>query len=502
MLGADLGAALGASAARLGGLLAQLADLVDDIAADSAAVLREAEGLHAAAMERSAALRDTVRAAPRFGRVVSDAVLLVAAYRLHAATRGPGAEILGDGAVDAARERLHREGARRLHGLCADLRGGVLKLGQLASSRIDLLPAAYARELGRLQDRVPPLETRLIEASIEEALGLPLAECFGSFDDQPMAAASLAQVHGAELPDGTRVAVKVLVPGIEEIVETDIAALRAVAPAIRELWPRADVDTLTRELARSLREELDLESEASHAERFARECADDPGVRVPRVHREASARRVLTLQRIDGVRLPDWLEACDARGAEGLAERDQLLETLVRTTSAQILARGFFHADPHPGNFLVVEGNDGAELAILDFGCVQELSPSRRRAYAQLVLAGVARDVPRVLALLQELDFHAAGEDGAVAAFAARLVEAVGPGGVLAPGSSDTEVRLRTLLELLHDSPVVRIPADAVLLGRVLASLGGLIVRYRPRFDLLGVVLPQLLRAAAEPQIS
>jgi hypothetical protein len=201
-LGAEIGARVGASAARLGRLLGQLGDLVDDLADDSAAVAREAERLRDVAFAHGGAARDAVRAAPRFGRIVSEALLLVAAYRLHRAARGPGAELLGEQAVDTARERLHREGARRLYDLCVDLRGGVLKLGQLASARIDLLPPAYARELGRLQDRVPPVPTPLIEASIEEALGAPIGERFSDFSSEPLAAASLAQVHAARLRDG------------------------------------------------------------------------------------------------------------------------------------------------------------------------------------------------------------------------------------------------------------------------------------------------------------
>jgi ubiquinone biosynthesis protein len=495
-LGAELGARVGESAARLGRLLGHLGDLVDDLAADSADVAREAERLGAAALERSAGLRDAVRVAPRFARIVGDAFLLVAAYRLHDAARRPGEEILGERAVDAARERLDREGALRLHRLCVDLRGGVLKLGQLASARIDLLPPAYTRALGRLQDRVPPLPRGEIEAAIEEGLAAPLRTHFAQLDPEPLAAASLAQVHAGRLLDGTSVAVKVLVPGIEDVIETDLAALRVVAPALREIWPRADVATIARELGRSLRAELDLEEEARSAARFAVESANDAGVIVPRVHPAHSSRRVLTLERIDGVRLPDWLEGCGARGETGLAERDQLLEILVRSTSAQILTRGFFHADPHPGNFLVVEGDGAPRLAILDFGCVQELAPARRRAWARLVLAGVSRDVPKVVELLGELGFQTRDEEDALATFAARLVEAVGPGGALAPGSTDADARLRTLVELLHDSPIVSIPPDAVLLGRVLASLGGVIVAYRPRFDLLGIVVPDLLRAA------
>ncbi len=498
-LGAEIGGLVGASAARLGLLLERAGDLVDGLAAESAAVAREAERLRDLALGRGTAARDTVRAAPRFGRIVSEAVLLVAAYRLHIATRRPGAELLGEPAVAAARERLHREGARRVRSVCEDLRGGVLKLGQLASTRPDLLPPAYVEELGKLQDRVPPAPTEVIEAAIEEALGVRVGECFAEFSREPLAAASLSQVHAARLGDGTPVAVKVLVPGIEEVVAGDLAALRVVAPALREAWPRLDFEPLAQELTRTLRIELDLDAEAASAERFAAEAARDDGVIVPIVHRGVSSRRVLVLERIEGARLPDWLDACDRRGDPGRADRDRLLSILVRTTSAQILGRGFFHGDPHPGNFLVVDGTGGPHLAILDFGCVQELSPERRRAWAQLVLAGVSRDVPRTLALLEQLGFGSRGGADDLRRFSAKLLEAVGPGGPLTAGAEDAGARLRAVLELLTDGPAVRIPADAVLLGRVIASLGGLIARYRPRLDLLGLVLPDLLRAAAEP---
>jgi hypothetical protein len=183
-LGAEVGARVGDSAARLGRLLGQLGNLVDDLAADSAAVLREAERLRAAAAQRSATVRDAVRVAPRFGRIVSDALLLVAAYRLHEATRGPGAELLGDRAVAAARERLHRDGARRVYRLCVDLRGGVLKLGQFASARIDLLPPAYARELGGF--RIACRRCRsAIEASIE-ARSVPASTMLRRISREPL----------------------------------------------------------------------------------------------------------------------------------------------------------------------------------------------------------------------------------------------------------------------------------------------------------------------------
>ena len=168
----------------------------------------------------------------------------------------PDAELEGQqGLLDQAREglvgeppagleRLHRRSARRLRVLCEELRGGVLKLGQFASTRMDLLPDAYVEELSKLQDRVPPVATAEVTARMDRELGPDWRHRFGSFECAPLAAASLAQVHGATLTDGTPVAVKLLVPGIEDVVEADLAAMRILVPTLADLLPRVDLTTL------------------------------------------------------------------------------------------------------------------------------------------------------------------------------------------------------------------------------------------------------------------
>jgi len=473
--------------------------LLDDTGEDLEGVLRELRGLEESTAARGRAVRDVLRAAPRFTRLVSELGLVVAAYRLHAATRGPGRELVGEEATRAARERLHRECASRVHDLCVDLRGGVLKLGQLASARVDLLPPPWLRALGRLQDRVPPVASSEIEAELEQELGPERHALLGELGIRPLAAASLAQVHPARLTDGTRVAVKVLVPGIEEVVETDVAALRVIAPALRDLLPGIDLATLARELGRALRDELDLETEARSARRFAREAREDAGIRVPQVYPLLSTRRVLVLERIEGVRLVEFLDRCEAGGEAGARARDRVLSCLARSFTAQILERGFFHADPHPGNFLVVETPEGPEVAVLDFGCVQEWAPPRRRAYAALALAALARDPVRLAEGLRQLGFQPrGGQDDALERFAAELVAALGVD-ILPPSREAAMERLQDVVGCLQGSPIVQVPEDCILVGRVLASLGGLFARYRPRVDLLSIVGPALIRAASSP---
>ena len=187
-----------------------------------------------------------------------------------------------------------------------ELGGVLIKLGQFLSTRVDLLPPEITGELAGLQDEVPAVEVARIVPVVEEELGGPLDELFASFSVAPAGSASLAQVHFAVLTDGTEVAVKVLRPGIGILVETDLAALE-VATRWLKLWPaarrRVDVDWLMREFRAITRHELDLEAEGRASERFAADFADDPVVVVPRVWWSHTARSVLTLERITGIKL-------------------------------------------------------------------------------------------------------------------------------------------------------------------------------------------------------
>ena len=497
---------------RIGRLIIHLAGnierLVGDVVRDSSDLARETEQLSVAVARTAVQVHAAVRATPRFSRIVKEVIALAARYRLQR-TR---AEIFGADAPEtvAARATLDDDAARRLYELCIELRGGVLKVGQFASARVDLLPAAYVRELGKLQDRVPAVPTADIIARIESELGRPIGELYASFEDTPIAAASLAQVHGAVLHDGTRVAVKVQVPGIEDVVETDLAAFRVLATALKDLLPGTDLPTVAAELSRSVREELDYRKEADSLTRFAAMAGSTMAgtVIVPRPHPALSARRVLTMDRIDGARLPDWLAETDTRGADGVTARDHLLGTMVRSFAAQILEHGLFHADPHPGNFLVAETlGSPPRLVMLDFGAVQEYGPAARAAYAELAMAILGGNAARMTELFATLGFRTRGEDPtALHQFAELLIGALRqgqntttPAGIAA---LDPQAQIAAAMDLARRNPIVALPQDFVLLGRVLATLGGLIVRYRPSVDLATAILPALTRAMAPQPVA
>jgi predicted unusual protein kinase regulating ubiquinone biosynthesis (AarF/ABC1/UbiB family) len=319
---------------------------------------------------------------------------------------------------------------------------------------------------------------------------------FAGFEETALAAASLAQVHGATLADGTRVAVKVQVPGVEDTVEVDLTALRILAQALRDVLPQIDLPTIADELSRSVVAELDYLDEAAHGEAVRRDFAGDADVLVPHVHRELSTSRLLVLERVDGQRLVEFLDGCETRG--DAAGRDAVLGTLVRVYCAQLLAHGRFQADAHPGNFLVVPGSDGGRprLALLDFGCTVELAPEVRRAWAGLTAAIVAGDGARTAQLLVALGFATSdGNTAPLVEFAEMLMGAFRRGADL--GAIDPRAQIEQAMAAARANPVVRIPRDFVLIGRVLASVGGLLMRYRPRLDLFSTILPYLAAAAA-----
>lgn len=466
--------------------------LVDDVREDAHSVARDAESLADVVAGAGQRLQHAWHAAPRFARVVAECSRLLALHRLQDAR----ARVLGDAAVENARARLHRHTARRLHDLCIELRGGVLKLGQFASSRIDLLPQVYVESLARLQDRVPSVDIEAILMRIESELG-PITDRFAFFDREPIAAASLAQVHAATLEDGSRVVVKVQVPGVEDDVLADLAALRVIAPLAGEIVPGVDVETIATELSRSVEAELDYEREAESAEAFARCFEGDPEIIVPRVHRELCGGRVLVLERIDGVRIVDWLNACEERGEAGARDRDRLLGILLRGFCDQVLVHGLVHTDPHPGNFLVVEGEGGPRLAILDFGSVQHYDRARRRAWAELALAVVMRDETKLTGLFEALGFEPRDGDDSLRVFADLLLEHFRPDAALAL-DFDPRERIAKVLDLMRENPVVRIPADFVQLARIFTAAGGLLLRYRPAIDLFATLTPRLTHALTE----
>jgi ubiquinone biosynthesis protein len=273
-----------------------------------------------------------------------------------------------------------------------------IKFGQALSVRADVLPADLIAELVTLQDQTLPIPPGVVEAAVVEELGRPLESLFSSFEHRPLASASIAQAHRAVLPTGEQVVVKVRRPGIGELIASDIEVLLQLAKLIERRVPGLEIVdpvSLVEEFARSIRAELDLVREARNLERCAANFAGDATVRFPRVYHDLTTRGVLTLEFLDGVRI----SALDSEGA-GPYVRSLVARRGADAMLAQVLVHGFFHADPHPGNILVLADN---VIGFLDFGIMGRLDEQTRGQLARVVRAISTRNVAELATLAIEI---------------------------------------------------------------------------------------------------
>ncbi|HSJ96406.1 MAG TPA: AarF/UbiB family protein [Myxococcota bacterium] len=390
--------------------------------------------------------------------------------------------------------RFHSDSAENVYQTAVDLRGLVLKGCQYLGARADLMPREWVDVLSRLQDRVPPRGLPEIRRVVERELGRPLDAVFLRFSPRPVASASLAQVHEAVLHDGSRVAVKVQYPEIADLVRSDLANLRALFRAIGWLEPDFDLMPLVDELGRHVPRELDFLAEARNAERVAALLAGRSDVRVPRIHRRWSTRRVLVMEFVDAVKITDR----EALAAAGL-EPDAVVRTLVDAWCQQVLVHGFFQADPHPGNLLVEpDGAGGARLVLLDFGLAKELPESFRLDVLALLMAVLRRDPDEMAGALETLGF--ATRDGsreslaALARMGLEIVRELAESGSLGPERME---RIgEELAEQVRRNPLVQVPSHMVLLGRALGLLSGVARSLRSRVDPLSIVFPYVVGSA------
>ena len=282
--------------------------------------------------------------------------------------------------------------AERIRLALEDLGATFIKLGQILSTRGDLVPPELAAELGKLQDAVQPEPLPVVEGVIAQELGRPASAVFARLEPEPLGSASIGQVHAARLITGEEVVVKVQRPGVEERIEDDLAILADLARLAhrRTSWGRVhDLPAIVDEFAATLRAELDYVREGRNAERIARSFAGERTLRVPAIYWPFTTRRVLTMERIHGIRIADR-PALEAAGVDLRA----LSRRTLRISLKMILEDGFFHADPHPGNFII---GHGEVIGLLDYGMVGVIDATARENLLHLLLALVDGDCDRLV---------------------------------------------------------------------------------------------------------
>jgi ubiquinone biosynthesis protein len=364
-----------------------------------------------------------------------------------------------------------------------------MKLGQVMTTRPDLVPPSFEQELTRLQDGAPPVPTAHVVRSIEGALGRPIDELYAFFDPAPLAAASIGQVHAARMHDGTDVVVKVRRPDVDDSIAVDLALIERVAAIAgrRSFLERYDPVGLAREFRITMEGELDYVREAQNADAVATAFADEPRVHVPRIFWSHTCEGVITEERVRGSKIDDR-DALDATGADPAAVARAFADAYL----SMVFVQRLFHADPHPGNVFVEA--DG-RIAFVDFGMVGIVSESTRLGLGKVLLALVAVDVTKMadglfdLGVVRVLVDRAAFErdlDRLVQRYAFVPLEQLRIGPLLNDVMS--VVRKHRL----------RMPSDLALLLKTLMMCEGVAAKLDPGFELVPLLVPYAARLASE----
>ncbi|HUO05461.1 MAG TPA: AarF/UbiB family protein [Candidatus Binataceae bacterium] len=377
--------------------------------------------------------------------------------------------------------------ARALHKTAVRLEGLLIKASQFLGSRADILPDEWVMTLAGLHDRVPPRPFPMIREQIERELRRPLEQAYSEFDPTPIASASLAQVHRARLRDGRPCAVKVQYPGIDGIVRADLRNLMAVLKIVGLIEKDFDFQVLMREALKYIPMELDFEHEAHNSETMRRNFAGTPGVLIPEVYRELTTRRVLTMELVDGIKVSD-IQALERAGID----KHKVAQLLIETFCNQVLRDGFFHADPHPGNILV---QPGPRLVLLDFGLAKDFPPAIRDGFVRLTYAVLMGDRDAIVQAFNDLGFRTrTGSPDTVLALADLFL-----GETIKARKSYADKELiekfnEALPRVMKDNPVVEVPADVLLVGRMLGLLSGLGKTLDSQVDLFATIMPHAQR--------
>ncbi len=390
-------------------------------------------------------------------------------------------------ADDAALEELTWE--IRVRHCCEELGPTFVKLGQVAATRPDLIPMSLIFELRKLQDNVAPFDFADVKLIVEGELGKPLTELYSRFDEKPIAAASIGQVHRATLLDGQAVVVKVQRPGLDAAIRTDLDLLAMMARVLEERVPEAasfrPVDAIE-QFARGLRRETDFTGELDNIERFRRNFADEPRLHLPFTYPDLSTRRVLTMEFIDGFKVNN-LEKLTEHGVSGQAIAKAGTEIILRS----IFEHGFFHADPHPGNFFILP--DG-RIALIDFGMMGAVDRDTLDDLLSFLVALLLSDTEMLVT--QFIDLGLVDDTVNVRAMQGEIAEIMARYNGRTLAQLDIGVFIAEVFEAVVRYHV-RLPVELILIGKSISTVEGIAQEIYPAFNPLEELRPHLVELYA-----
>lgn len=382
----------------------------------------------------------------------------------------------------------------RIRQVIEELGPTYVKIGQLASTRADMIPEDILHELEKLQDNVPAFAFEEVRRIIEEELGSPLEEIFSSFDEKAIAAASIGQVHRAQLRTGEAVAVKVQRPRIKAMIETDLEILLDLATLAEhrmERMERLQLREVVEEFAKSLRNELDYTIEGRNAEKIAKQFKNDPKIHIPSIHWDYTTRTVLTMEFVEGLKLNQF-ETLERKGYD----RKAIAEHLVQALFHQMLIQGFFHADPHPGNIFLLSGG---VISFIDFGMVGRLTVDMKNNFASLIIAMMRQSTESMMKAVLRIGIIP--DDVNLPLLSNDVDE-------LREKYMDVPMSRISLGEAISDLFVVafkhqiRIPSDFTMVAKSLLILEGIVEKLDPQLSIMDMAEPfglQLLKERYRP---
>jgi ubiquinone biosynthesis protein len=384
------------------------------------------------------------------------------------------------------REVEHYRTEERIRMAFEELGSTYVKFGQILATRPDLIPMSLIHELRKLQDHVPPFDVALAKQTIEEEIGTKIGEVFAEFEEKPLAAASIAQVHRGKLKNGEEVVVKVQRPGLRALIDADLDLLHVLAELLEENLPemrRWQPVAIVEEFDRSIHKEIDFGREAHNIKKFAKNFAGDAAVYAPRVYDDFSTGRILVMEFLRGIKVNS-----DEIFKHPEIDRELVARNGIRVTLTQVFVHGFFHADPHPGNMFILPGN---VIGLIDFGMMGRLDQERIDDLLGFLVAVLTQNPERMIRQFQKQGL--VDEKVDTRALQAEISDLMDRYLGMEIMKIDVAVYIQELFEVITKHRII-LPADLLLMGKSLATIDGVARDIYPELDPLTAIRPHILQ--------